>query len=61
MDRRWSRHLYYAQVDPQGNLVVEPMIFITGADANVLVQTSFTGYGNAPRSYSSIFLPVIHR
>lgn len=60
MDARWHRHLYYALVDIDGNLLVDPMIFLTSNSTDVFMQTSFTGYGNAPRAVL-IYLPLIAR
>jgi hypothetical protein len=60
MDQHWNQRLYYALVDDSANRLVDPMPFLIGESENVLVQTSFTGYGNAPRP-EFVFLPMIRR
>lgn len=60
MDYRWNTHLYYALTNPQGTLLVEPMIFITASSFDVLMQTSYTGYGNALRP-QSLYLPILRK
>src|SRR3990172_9040978 len=48
LDVEWNDFLYYAALGGDGSLLTPPMIFATGASANPLVQTSFSGQGNAP-------------
>ncbi len=51
MDADWSyrRNLYYALVNAQGQLVTEPVIFLT-AQGPIGIETSFEGYGNTSHS-----------
>ncbi|MFZ6026530.1 MAG: hypothetical protein ACOYYS_02335 [Chloroflexota bacterium] len=60
MDNRWNAHLYYAEVGVDGSFATEPMIFLTTVNASTLLQTSFTGYGNALRPRFT-YLPLILR
>ena len=48
LDVEWNDFLYYAALGADGSLLTPPMIFATGASDNPLVQTSFSGQGNAP-------------
>jgi len=48
LDVEWNDFLYYAALGGDGSLLTPPMIFATGASVNPLVQTSFSGQGNAP-------------
>ena len=51
-DYDWDlRHsLYYALVDPDGNILTQPMIFQAAKDATRTIQTSYVGYGNTSNS-----------
>ena len=53
LDVEWNDFLYYAALDSDGSLLTPPMIFFTGASDNPLIQTSFSGQGNAP--YQGVF------
>jgi hypothetical protein len=60
MDVEWNDYLYYSVVDSDGSILTPPMIFATGQASNPLIQTSFTGLGNAPYDGSwQFYLPLL--
>lgn len=62
MDSRWNYYLYYALIEPGGNLVTEPMVFANGSGTSPQIITSFAGQGTAPYDGSwRLFLPSLTR
>jgi hypothetical protein len=62
MDVEWRDHLYYALVDAAGELLTPTMIFATGQSLDPLIQSSFTGQGNAPYGGTYLnWLPFVRR
>ncbi len=62
LDVEWNDFLYYAALGGDGSLLTPPMIFAKGISDNPLIQTSFSGQGNAPYiGVYDIFLALVKR
>ena len=62
MDAEWKDYLYYTLVNENGDLLTPPMIFISGQATNPLIQTSFSGQGNAAYEGKwQTFMPTVNR
>ncbi len=57
-DYNYHRHLYYALVDSNGNVLTDPTIFRTSQAIEPYIKTSYEGYGNT--SWSGDFTPPMN-
>lgn len=62
LDVEWNDFMYYAALGGDGSVLTPPMIFLKGASENPLIQTSFSGQGNAPYvGFWEVFLSLVKR